>query len=895
MPNDNEYTAEEQALAEAAMNDTESGYISPEDAAQMTDEEVTHVTDAVNNMLSNGLTVEEQKRIEDILNEEKPQNYEELFQELKSDEVAKLKFCRVMKIDSEKLDELINMSPSEWEMTTGMKTMLRTDIRNTNADGKGLDDLDWPAKKEDYPPKSIELKDINGKVTGTISAGTGKGHDTNKNWAHYSGELGEFDYDTRYFEICQRDVDMNDPSKGYITFLHATEKSGGYDDATKYITYQDGEKGLQIADYLFADSDNVTKAGTLPDSIISAHGMYANCKKLENITADQDSKDSFLFINAGEVYNKFPPNLEDASGMFYKCQNIAWDGFNEKMPESLVDARSMFNGCAKLENCPDFSNCEYLSPNLMAGIYNDTQLVTVEKEEDPEKPGEMQNVVKLKDSAENSMPKYWQDAKHKNALMESKGFEGVNFEHIQGDREKYSEALVLSATSDYAQAVYAEVQNSVSAGTHGLADAGVYTDEKGNTYSGVTELNEIKDNEKDPISNFFSKFGMNFSGVGGIGSHIVGGLGDYALVRAVTGSKVIGIVGALGLQAVGATQNSATPILSMVTKMLPEDNSFRKMVEDLNANFHESEEDIDASNYKANLTASIVNTSKSLDYGTIRSAAGPEVMSKLSQEMVQNGTLATLADRSNEDLKQVHNTMATTLDTCLASFKGGDITTPETNAMTKEYLSNVVSSMKYYQAGVYDHSIGLVDRDKCFAGAQKYVTAMEVPLYDHIIKAQEDSKVMGSPMFSDKEWNDLCQQTESIGEISLKDYYDNYYQTGKSYINEFYVTEMRPEELAQASMDDYDPAYSIDDTTGQTTAKPSKKLTDSSQPNPHSQSTQRSATLPSAQPSQNFTKTMTRADKVAAAERLSDGIEDTTGQEFSRETDEYTHGGSSSF
>jgi hypothetical protein len=40
---------------------------------------------------------------------------------------------------------------------------------------------------------------------------------------------------------------------------------------------------------------------------------------------------------------------------------------------------------------------------------------------------------------------------------------------------------------------------------------------------------------------------------------------------------------------------------------------------------------------------------------------------------------------------------------------------------------------------------------------------------------------------------------------------------------------------------------------------------------------------------------MTRADKVAAAERLSDGIEDTTGQEFSRETDEYTHGGSSSF
>ena len=32
MPNNNEYTAEEQALAEAAMNDTESGYISPEDA-----------------------------------------------------------------------------------------------------------------------------------------------------------------------------------------------------------------------------------------------------------------------------------------------------------------------------------------------------------------------------------------------------------------------------------------------------------------------------------------------------------------------------------------------------------------------------------------------------------------------------------------------------------------------------------------------------------------------------------------------------------------------------------------------------------------------------------------------------------------------------------------------
>ena len=804
------------ALAQAAMYDTEAGYL--EESAEtdvFTDADAESLRASVEEKLANGLTVEEQKRIDDILNEDKPTDYDELFENLRKDEVAKLKFCRVMKIDVDKLDELINMTAVQREMTTGMKTMLRTDIIGRDENGNRFDTLAWPDKKEDYPPESVELKDINGKVTGTISASTGKGHDTDKNWAHYSGELGEFDYDTRYFEICQRDVDMNDPSKGYITFLHATEKSGGYDDATKYITYQDGEKGLQIADYLFADSDNVTTAGTLPDSIISAHGMYANCKKLESITADQDSKDSFLFINAGEVYNKFPPNLEDASGMFYKCQNIAWDGFNEKMPESVVDARSMFNGCAKLENCPDFSNCEYLSPNLMAGIYNDTQLVTVEQVEDPE-TGEMQNEVKLKDSAENSMPKYWQDAKTKNALMESKGFEGVNFEHIQGNRDKMGDALVLSATSDYAQAVYAEIQNSVAAGTHGLADAGVYTDEKGNTYSGVTELNNIKDEEKGWLDGFFDKMGLNISGVGGIGSHLVGAVGDYAMLRLVTGSKVVGIAGALGLQAVGATQGSATPILSMVTKLLPEDNGFRKMVEEMNASFHETKDEADASNYKANLTASVVNTSKSLDYGTIRSDAGPEVMSKLSQEMVQNGTLATLATRSNEDLKQVHNTMATTLDTCLASFKGGDISAAETNAMTKEYLTNVVDSLKYYNAGVYDHSVGLVDRDKCLAGAQKYVTAMSIPLYDHIIKAQEDSKVMGQaygnePMFSEEEWASLCAKTSSIGEISLGEYYTNYYQTGRSYINEFYVTQMNAGDLAKASMDDYDPAYSVDD------------------------------------------------------------------------------------
>ena len=384
------------------------------------------------------------------------------------------------------------------------------------------------------------------------------------------------------------------------------------------------------------------------------------------------------------------------------------------------------------------------------------------------------------------------------------------------------------------------------------------------------------------------------NGIGGIGSHLVGGVADYAMLRAFTGSKIIGIAGAIGMQAVGATQNTSTPFLTLLTRVFPEDSGIRKAIDDLNASFHDSEEDIDASNYKSNLTASVVNTSKSLDYGTIRSSAGPEVMSKLSQEMVQNGTLATLADRSNEDLKQVHNTMATTLDTCLASFKGADITTAETNAMTKEYLSNVVSSMKYYQAGVYDHSIGLVDREKCLAGAQKYVTAMEVPLYDHIIKAQEDSKVMGSPMFSDAEWSDICQQTESIGEISLKDYYDNYYMTGKSYINEFYVTEMSPEELAQASMDDYDPAYSVDETTGQPTDKPSKKLTDPSQQTPQGQQTsrssQRSNVLPSSQPSQNFTKTMTRADKVAAAERLSDGIEDTEGQGLEQETSGYGQG-----
>ena len=144
---------------------------------------------------------------------------------------------------------------------------------------------------------------------------------------HYSGELGEFDYDTREFEL-----------DGYLHYIG---------------TEPDGSKikipaGVEKCNGMFADCKFLIKAPAIPNGVKDCTVMFKGCTSL---------------IIAPEISN----GVEDCRYMFYNCESLATPPV---IPNGVEYCDSMFSGCESLTKAPEIPNgvkfCSYMFADCMS-------------------------------------------------------------------------------------------------------------------------------------------------------------------------------------------------------------------------------------------------------------------------------------------------------------------------------------------------------------------------------------------------------------------------------------------------------------------------------------------------------------------------------------------------
>ena len=144
---------------------------------------------------------------------------------------------------------------------------------------------------------------------------------------HYSGELGEFDYDIREFKL-----------DGFLYYI-GTETDGS---KIKIPT------GIKICRGMFFGYKSLTKAPEIPNSVKDCGHMFDYCKSLKTPPVIPDSVKGCDSMFAGcTSLTKAPviPNgVEDCCGMFFNCESLTKVPV---IPDSVKDCLRMFYGCSE--------------------------------------------------------------------------------------------------------------------------------------------------------------------------------------------------------------------------------------------------------------------------------------------------------------------------------------------------------------------------------------------------------------------------------------------------------------------------------------------------------------------------------------------------------------------
>ena len=178
---------------------------------------------------------------------------------------------------------------------------------------------------------------------------------------HYSGRLGEFDYDTGEFEIWSRPAGN--------TYIDVFRYRGRETDGSK-IKIPDGVVDLsycfegcrivtppaipvsvRIMQYTFQNCVALTSGASLPDGVLRIGFMYQNCR---NLVTGSDMPDSV--VDASYVYDgcvalvnpgRVSMGLENGSGMFRNCRVMR---FIPDIPETIARSSQVFRGCDYLHS-----------------------------------------------------------------------------------------------------------------------------------------------------------------------------------------------------------------------------------------------------------------------------------------------------------------------------------------------------------------------------------------------------------------------------------------------------------------------------------------------------------------------------------------------------------------
>ena len=781
------------------------------------------------------------------------------------------------------------------ETTIGTKTKQSSKadtISIKDKDGKRLDDVS--------NGKTKEVADLGGKITGK---GGGK--------VKYEGDLGTFEYDSSEWALGTKTV--TDAASGVSTkipILRYIDKDNSWTPGDQVyggnITIPEGLKSL---DYSFDGNKDLETVPKIPDSVETAHAAFKGCTKIERAAKNAKTGEH---SSAGDVVTGICASAGGAAvtgaalgttvgpfgtvagtvagtvvgigtgiaGAVYAGTKAEEDGKGGtwEMPAGLKDATEMFSGCTNLTEAYGKAG-ENLQ--VTRGMYYNTEKLGTD--ETANKFGS-EAITDLTESNVSKTAAQGMYTGSNNDILPD--LEGNYSKYYDEDTDTLNRNDVSAETKKEVSeanqslkefdAVNGVESNDMTAQTDGLASSGTVKTKHGTKKTtDIKEQNE-KSNELDDMGNLLDRGAVS--------------LGEFWLLKKVTGNTLIAGVATFGLQAIGILPKSMKPVLNAVTGFVGKDSTVGKALTNISdklgndeassknktkseKHLSEADQKQDAKEKdKSDKTRSTVDERVKSDMSSVKTAASSDKalnidksMSANGKKIVNDGVLLTAAnkgatDTEITDIQTMMNTSAAALEEKAQKMadSSDNLSSKDKKALSEQCMAVMNGLDAYDNSAVSEiekkYGVNTENAKKATDGLGKVMSSATLPFIDAI--KDMDSKY---DFLSDKDKKALSKM-----EITGVTKYDDYQVGDMAAENDKLSSASAEEDMSMYANAGIDDDLTSDKSKADTTKSANAKTV--------SHAGSGKSLVESRTQTKSNDKSMSNADKIAKAEAKFGGI-----------------------
>ena len=719
------------------------------------------------------------------------------------------------------------------ETTIGTKTKQSSKadtISIKDKDGKRLDDVS--------NGKTKEVADLGGKITGK---GGGK--------VKYEGDLGTFEYDSSEWALGTKTV--TDAASGVSTkipILRYIDKDNSWTPGDQVyggnITIPEGLKSL---DYSFDGNKDLETVPKIPDSVETAHAAFKGCTKIEraakNAKTGEHSSVGDVVTGicasaggaavtgaalgttvgpfgtvAGTVAGTVVGIGTGIAGAVYAGTKAEEDGKGGtwEMPSGLKDATEMFSGCTNLteaygkagENLQVtrgmYYNTEKLGTDETANKFG-SEAVTDLTESNVSKTAAQEMYTgsnnEIMPDLEGNYSKYYDE-------------DTDTLNRTDVDTKTKKEVSEVNKSLKESDAVNGVESNDMTAQTDGLASSGSVK-----TKHGTKKTTDIKEqNEKS----------SEFGDAGNLLDRGAVSLGEFWLLKKVTGNTLIAGVATFGLQAIGILPKSMKPVLDAVTGFVGKDSTVGKALTNISdklgndevssknktkseKHLSEADQKQDAKEKdKSDKTRSTVDERVKSDMSSVKTAASSDKalnidksMSANGKKIVNDGVLLTAAnkgatDTEITDIQTMMNTSAAALEEKAQKMADSSdkLSSKDKKALSEQCMAVMNGLDAYDDSAVSEiekkYGVNTENAKKATDGLGKVMSSATLPFIDAIkdmdnkydFLSDKDKKslskmeITGVTNYDEYRVGDMAAENDKLSSVSAEDDMSMYANAG---------------------------------------------------------------------------------------------------------------------
>ena len=697
------------------------------------------------------------------------------------------------------------------ETTIGTKTKQSSKadtISIKDKDGKRLDDVS--------NGKTKEVADLGGKITGK---GGGK--------VKYEGDLGTFEYDSSEWALGTKTVtDVASGVSTKIPILRYIDKDNSWTPGDQVyggnITIPEGLKSL---DYSFDGNKDLETVPKIPDSVETAHAAFKGCTKIERAAKNAKTGEH---SSVGEVAALVGAVAGTAVGVGSAVASVGGAVFASKkakddgkggtweMPAGLKDATEMFSGCTNLTEAYGKAG---ESLQVTRGMYYNTEKLGTD--ETANKFGS-EAVTDLTESNVSKTAAQGMYTGSNNDILPD--LEGNYSKYYDEDTDTLNRTDVDTKTKKEVSKVNQSLKefdavngvesNDMTAQTDGLASSGSVK-----TKHGTKKTTDIKEqNEKS----------SEFGDAGNLLDRGAVSLGEFWLLKKVTGNTLIAGVATFGLQAIGILPKSMKPVLDAVTGFVGKDSTVGKALTNISdklgndeassknktkseKHLSEADQKHDAKEKdKSDKTRSTVDERVKSDMSSVKTAASSDKalnidksMSANGKKIVNDGVLLTAAnkgatDTEITDIQTMMNTSAAALEEKAQKMADSSdkLSSKDKKALSEQCMAVMKGLDAYDNSAVSEiekkYGVNTENSKKATDGLGKVMSSATLPFIDAIkdmdskyeFLSDKDKKslskmeITGVTNYDEYQVGDMAAENDKLSSVSAEDDMSMYANAG---------------------------------------------------------------------------------------------------------------------